>query len=73
MYSKTAKKKLSTLAKSGAVLLAPAKGSAPQDALAAICDGCGAEIWILSDLKEMLKEGNHRTFCFQCLQARKVV
>ncbi len=73
MYSKTAKKKPSALAKAGALVLAPATGSAPQNALAAICDGCGAELWILSEFQDKLKEGNHRTFCLNCLLARKII
>lgn len=73
MYSKTSREKLSSTAKAGAVILLPAKGSAPKDALAAVCDGCGAQIWILSDFKDMLEEGNHKTFCLQCLQVRKAV
>jgi hypothetical protein len=72
MYSKSAKRKLTTLAKAGSVVLLGASGAVPQTALAATCDGCGAEIWIPSGFKEMLKEGNHRTFCLQCLHTRKV-
>lgn len=72
MYSKKAKGKLNSPAKAGAVILLPAKGSAPKDALAAVCDGCGAQIWISSDFEDML-EDDHRTFCLQCLQVRKAV
>lgn len=73
MYSKTAKAKLSISDKAGAVVVLPAQGSAAKDALAAVCDGCGAHVWIPSDFRDMLEEGNHRTFCLQCLQVRKVV
>lgn len=73
MYSQTSKTKLSSSAKTGAVLLLPAQGSAPKDALAAACDGCGAQLWIPSEFRGMLKERNHKTFCVQCLQVRKVL
>jgi len=73
MYSKTAKAKLSSSAKPGSVVILAQAGAVPKDALAATCDGCGAQIWIASDFKNMLKEGSHRTFCLQCLQARKVL
>jgi len=73
MYSKTSKTKLSSSARTGAVLLLPAQYTATKDALAAACDGCGAQLWIPSGYKDMLKERNHKTFCVQCLQARKIL
>ena len=73
MYSKTSKQKLSSSAKIGAVLVMPAQGSPPKDALACLCDGCGAQLWIPGAFTHLLQEGNHKTFCLMCLQLRKVV
>ena len=61
------KKNPSTTAKTGAVVVLPTPGPVPKEASGDICDGCGAEIWILSRPK------NSRVFCLQCLQARKVI
>lgn len=72
MYSKTSKEKISSLTRTGAVLLLPAQGTAPKSHLIATCDGCGAQIWIPSEFKNMLEDGNHRTFCVQCLHVRNV-
>lgn len=72
MYSKESTEKLSSSAKAGAIVILPAKGPL-EDALTAVCDGCGAQIWIPSVFEDMLEEGNHRTLCLQCLLTRKVI
>ena len=60
-------------AKAGAILILPLTGAAPGDALVAQCDGCGAQLWITPEFANKLEAGNHRTFCSECLQIRKVV
>jgi len=72
MYSKGSKKKPETSARPGSILLAPPTAR-PEDALAATCDGCGAQIWIPSTFKDALKEGSHRILCPQCLKARQLI
>lgn len=72
MYSKKSKEKLSGPAKAGSVLILP-PGSTPKDALVAVCDGCGAQLWIEAEFKDKLNESNHRTFCSACLKVRQVL
>ena len=81
MYSKESTEKLNSSTKVGTIVLIirpPSK--APENALVASCDGCGAQIWIprikvqLDDpeVEEIayieLENNNHRTYCPQCLR-----
>ena len=61
------KKNVSTSAKPGAVIIFPTPGPVPKVASGDICDGCGAEVWVL------VKPQGSRVFCIPCLQARKVI
>lgn len=73
MYHKESREKVNSSSKAGGIVILPLGGNAPQDALAAVCDGCGAVLWIPNDFADMLNEANHRTMCQGCLKVRKVV
>jgi len=43
----------------------------PANALAAHCDGCGAQVWLSHTYSDLVV--NHRTYCNKCLVIRKLV
>ena len=74
MYLPKAKEKLDNTTKPGGVLITPPSTSMADNALVASCDGCGAKLWLDPALKDTLakNEKTHRTYCPNCLIARKV-
>lgn len=54
-----------------AIVLPPVQK--PKDALLAVCDGCGAQIWIPGGFEGELVRLKNRTLCAKCLLVRKVI
>lgn len=60
-------KKLSNTSKPGTIVILPEAGPAPKGAVPTICDGCGAEVWVVD------RPEKSKVFCLDCLRARKVI
>ena len=73
MYNKNTTEKVSISSKPGSVVLTDSSniikpdtlkimtGNPSEDALVANCDGCGSQIWISGDFKDL--GPNHLTYC----------